>query len=167
MQDDLLINTRRFCFSPQYLAEILDRKDGPAPHVDLGLERKHGDFVRGGILVGKVNACHDLSDGGLGVGLAEMSMGSGLGADVSDQSGDVPLHAWLFGEDQARYLVTTSDASALLAAARDADVPARQIGTVHGLDLTIEGAGTISVATLKSAHEGWMPDYMAHPDFED
>lgn len=151
----------------QYLAEILDRKDGPAPHVDLDLERKHGDFVRGEILAGKVNACHDLSDGGLGVGLAEMAMSSGLGADVSDQSGDVPLHGWLFGEDQARYLVTTSDASAVLATARDADVVARQIGTVQGLDLTIEGAGTISVSTLKSAHEEWMPDYMAHPDFED
>lgn len=150
----------------QYLAEILDRKDGPAPHVDLDLERQNGDFVRGAILDGSVNACHDLSDGGLGIALAEMAMASNLGADISDLSEGLPLHAWLFGEDQARYLVTTNDPQALLAASRDAGVAARKIGAVQGLDLTIAGAGTISVATLKSAHEGWMPEYMAHPDFE-
>jgi len=148
----------------QYLAEVLDRTDGPAPHVDLDQERKHGDFVRGEILTGTVSACHDLSDGGLGVALAEMAMGSNLGATIKDLSGDLPLHAWLFGEDQARYLVTTSAPEALLAAAQAAGVMASQIGRVQGSDLTLEGAGTICVSTLKDAHEGWMPAYMAHPD---
>ncbi|OEJ67506.1 phosphoribosylformylglycinamidine synthase subunit PurL [Magnetovibrio blakemorei] len=150
----------------QYLAEIEGRKDGPAPHVDLVAERKNGDFVRGQILAGAITACHDLSSGGLGVGLAEMAMKSGLGADVEDQSGELPLHAWLFGEDQARYLATTKDAGALLAAAKAAGVVASQIGIVDGKDLTIAGAGTISVSKLSDAHEKWMPDYMAHPDFE-
>jgi phosphoribosylformylglycinamidine synthase len=150
----------------QYLAEIEGRKDGPAPHVDLVAERKNGDFVRGQILAGAITACHDLSSGGLGVGLAEMAMKSGLGANVEDQSGALPLHAWLFGEDQARYLATTKDAGTLLAAAKAAGVVASQIGTVEGKDLTIAGAGTISVSKLSDAHEKWMPDYMAHPDFE-
>lgn len=150
----------------QYFADILEREDGPPPHVDLELERKNGDFVRAQILDGAVTACHDLSDGGLAVGLAEMAMRSGLGADVTDLSGDLPQHAWLFGEDQARYLVTTTDAGALLAAAEEAGVRAAKLGVVQGSDLTISGAGTISVGELKTAHEGWMPEYMAHPDFE-
>jgi len=151
----------------QYLAEILNRTDGPAPEVDLTLERQHGDFVRSEILAGNVNACHDLSDGGLGVALAEMAMVSGLGASVVDESNDVPLHGWLFGEDQARYVATTTDAEALLAAAKAAGVTAILIGEVQGQDLKIETAGTISVSKLKDAHEGWMPEFMAHPDFED
>ena len=150
----------------QYLADVLGREDGPAPTVDLGMERKNGDFVREQILTGKVSACHDLSDGGLAVGVAEMAMKAGLGAKINDLSGDVPLHGWLFGEDQARYLVTTRDATALLAAAKAAGVEAVKLGVVQGSDLTIVGAGTISVSTLKNAHEGWMPEYMAHPDFE-
>jgi len=150
----------------QYLAEIEGRKEGPAPHVDLAAERKNGDFVRGQILAGAITACHDLSDGGLGVGLAEMAMKSGLGANVEDQSGDLPLHAWLFGEDQARYLATTRDADALLAAAASAGVTASKIGAVRSEALTIANAGTISVSELAAAHEAWMPDYMAHPDYE-
>ena len=155
----------------QYLAEVLGRTDGPAPHVDLEAERRNGDFVRAQILDGNVNACHDLSDGGLAVGLAEMAMASGnkggfLGATIADESGDMPAHAWLFGEDQARYLITTADADAFIAAANAAGVPATKLGTVEGSDLTVAGAGTISVSALKSAHEEWMPEYMAHPDFE-
>lgn len=151
----------------QYLADVLGREDGPAPSVDLALERKHGDFVRGQILDGAVSACHDLSDGGLAVGVAEMAMKSGLGAKIEDLSNGAPMHGWLFGEDQARYVVTTTDADALMAAASDAGVVATKIGVVTGSDLTIAGAGTISVSTLTTAHEGWMPEYMAHPDFED
>ena len=150
----------------QYLAEILDREDGPAPEVDLALERKTGDFVRGQILDGNITACHDLSDGGLGVAIAEMAMKSGLGADIADLSGDLPQHAWLFGEDQARYLTTTTDGAALVAAAEAAGLVAAKLGTVQNSDLTIENAGRISVAHLSDAHEAWMPEYMAHPDFE-
>jgi len=151
----------------QYLFDVLGREDGPAPTVDLALERKHGDFVRGQILAGGVTACHDLSDGGLAVGVAEMAMKSGLGAEIDDLRGDLPVHGWLFGEDQARYVVTTAHADALLAAAQDAGVVATKIGEVKGSALTIAGVGTISVAELKTAHEGWMPEYMAHPDFEE
>ncbi|HEY9078817.1 phosphoribosylformylglycinamidine synthase subunit PurL [Magnetovibrio sp.] len=150
----------------QYLAEIEGRNEGSAPHVDLVAERKNGDFVRSQILDGHITACHDLSDGGLGVALAEMAMKSGLGANVEDQSGALPLHAWLFGEDQARYLATTRDADALLSAAARAGVVASKIGVVQSDALTIANAGTISVSNLSEAHEAWMPDYMAHPDYE-
>jgi len=162
----LIGDTRGHMGCTQYLAEIEDREEGSAPPVDLALERKTGDFVRDMILGGVVTACHDLSDGGLGVAVAEMAIKSGLGAKIDDHSGDLPLHAWLFGEDQARYLITTKDAAALIETAGDIGLTATQIGVVEGRDLTISGAGHISVANLTDAHEGWMPDYMAHPDFE-
>jgi len=148
----------------QYLAECAGRTDGPPPHVDLAAERRHGDFVRGQILAGSITACHDLSDGGLAVGVAEMAMKSNLGATLDDHSDALPLHAWLFGEDQARYLCTTPDGQALVALATAAGVAARTIGRVGGDALTIGGGGTISVNELTTAHEAWMPEYMAHPD---
>ena len=49
---------------------------------------------------------HDLSDGGLLVALAEMAMASGIGATLDAAPDDIPAHAFWFGEDQARYLVT-------------------------------------------------------------
>ncbi len=86
-----------------FLREIAGREDGGAPVVDLGAERRHGDAVRGLIRSGRVSACHDLSDGGLAVALAEMCIASNLGAKVAP--GDGARHALLFGEDQARYVL--------------------------------------------------------------
>src|SRR5690606_22252057 len=55
-----------------YLRDIFDRRDGTPPPVDLALEKKAGDLVRILIRDGVATAVHDLSDGGLAVGLAEM-----------------------------------------------------------------------------------------------
>ena len=60
-----------------YMRDMHGRADGPPPPVDLYLERQTGDFVRGLIRSGIVSAAHDVSDGGLGVALAEMAMAVG------------------------------------------------------------------------------------------
>jgi phosphoribosylformylglycinamidine synthase len=66
----------------------------------------------------------------------------------------------LFGEDQARYLVTSRQADALLAAAEKAGVPARVLGRTGGDRLILADGVAISLADLKSVHEGWLPGYM-------
>ena len=145
-----------------YLRDIVGRDEGAPPPVDLAVERRNGDFVRGQIDAGRVAACHDLSDGGLFVALAEMTMAGGTGASIEAPQ-DLPLHAWLFGEDQARYLVATADSASLLAEAEKTSVPATVIGKSGGGELTVNGSLSISVGDLKTAHEGWMPSYMSAP----
>jgi phosphoribosylformylglycinamidine synthase len=143
-----------------FLRELHGRRDGAPPPVDLATERANGDFVRGEIASGAVTACHDLSDGGLLVAVAEMAMASGLGATLTPPPGAPAPHAFAFGEDQGRYLVTTTDGPALVARAEKAGIPAVVLGRTGGAELTLEGAGTISVAQVKAAHEGWLPAYM-------
>ena len=146
----------------------LSASDGAPPNVDLALERKNGDFVRAEIISGCATACHDISSGGLLVALAEMAMASNLGANVEDLSANTPIHAWAFGEDQARYIVTTLDAEGMLERAEKSGVYATLAGTVatinEGQELTIGNNHSISVAELKDAHENWMPDFMSHPE---
>ncbi|MBV9015445.1 MAG: phosphoribosylformylglycinamidine synthase II, partial [Alphaproteobacteria bacterium] len=148
-----------------YVREIEGREDGPPPPVDLAAERRAGDFVRGAIEQGLVAACHDISDGGLLVAVAEMAMAGGRGAVLEAPPAGVPAHGWWFGEDQARYVVETGDPNRLLTLAQQAGVPARRIGTVQGhgsaAELTLSGAGAISVAELTAANEAWLPGYMA------
>ena len=144
-----------------YLRELHQREDGAPPPVDLAAERANGDFVRKQILAGAVTACHDLSDGGLLVGLVEMAMAAGLGAAIENLPRDLALHAAYFGEDQARYLVTVKDPQALLAAAKLAAVPALRIGTVGGAAITGPGLGSLPVAELKRVNSEWLPRYMA------
>ena len=139
-----------------WLREIAGLEAGPPPPVDLAAERRNGDFVRAHILAGAVRACHDLSDGGLLVALAEMAMATGVGATVS-AAGD---HAFWFGEDQARYILAVSDAPALLKAASAAGVPAMALGQARGTTLELEGLDAISVAELSAAHEATLPEMM-------
>ena len=144
-----------------YLREIEGRADGAPPSVDLAAEKRNGDFVRGEILAGHVAACHDLSDGGFLVALAEMAMAGERGAQVAPPPASPPAHAFFFGEDQARYLVETPEPEALLAAACAAGVTARRIGTVEGAALTLSGGNAISVSALKAANDSWLAGYMA------
>jgi len=140
-----------------WLREVVGREDGPPPPVDLAAERKHGDFVRGRILAGKVAACHDLSDGGLLVAVAEMAMAGGAGVALT-AVGD---HGFWFGEDQARYVLAVRDGADLLAAAQAAGVPAQMLGssdaTAH---LTLPDRTTISLDALRAAHEAFFPAWM-------
>jgi phosphoribosylformylglycinamidine synthase len=167
----LIGETRGHLGASSYLRVIAGRTDlaaGAPPPVDLAAERRNGDFVRGLIAAGQVAGCHDVSDGGLAVALAEMALMGGRGAEISGPPPDAPdsppIHAWLFGEDQARYIVTTEDDAALLAAlleaAEAAGVPAARIGTTGGTALTLPEGDTISLDDLRRAHERWLPDYM-------
>ena len=117
---------------------------------------------------GRLSACHDISDGGLLVALAEMTLGgldSGrtVGARIALPAGVACAAGWLFGEDQGRYLVSApeGEAAALVADAGDEGVPASVIGATGGASLTVEGAGAISIAALRRIHEEWLPAYMA------
>jgi len=147
-----------------YLRDMAGQREGPPPPIDLERERHNGDFVRDCILEGRVTACHDLSDGGLAVALAEMALAGGLGAEIEAPEGLIPpVHAWLFGEDQARYLVTLAEAEAdaLLQAAAQAGVAALRVGMTGGDTLTLPGGKPISLRDLRHAHEEWLPGYMA------
>ncbi|HEY4585171.1 MAG TPA: phosphoribosylformylglycinamidine synthase II, partial [Brevundimonas sp.] len=73
-------------------------------------------------------------------------------------------HAFLFGEDQARYLVAVSDADALIAKAQDAGLHASVVGLVKGTDFASSGPKgelfRIPVAHVREFHEGWMPNWI-------
>jgi phosphoribosylformylglycinamidine synthase subunit PurL len=146
-----------------YLREICGREEGAPPPVDLDAERRNGDFVRGLITHGQVTAVHDLSDGGLLVAVAEMAMASGIGARLRPPPKGLAPHAFWFGEDQARYLVTVRNnaVEALVARAANAGVPVRQLGYTHGTALTVPNERPIVVAALAARFEAWLPAYMA------
>ena len=131
------------------------------PPVNLDAEKRTGDLLRQLIAEKLVTAAHDISDGGLGVAVAEMSLHTSFGVHITlPASGN--MHGWAFGEDQARYVVTTPDAESLIAAAKSAAIPIARIGTVTAqAELQFGDHDTISVKTLRSLSEGCLPALMA------
>ena len=148
-----------------YLREVCGREEGAPPPVDLAAERRNGDAVRKLILSGAIESCHDLSDGGLLVALAEMAMARGVGATLEGPPEGAPAHGFWFGEDQARYVLACDERAAqgVLEALAGAGVPARRIGLTGGDALNIGGEAAISVSDLSRAHEGWLPAFMTAP----
>jgi phosphoribosylformylglycinamidine synthase len=141
-----------------WLREICGREEGAPPPVDLRAERANGDFVRSQILAGQVAACHDLSDGGLLVAVAEMALAGDTGVALTPHASG---SGFWFGEDQARYILAVADAASTLAAAATAGIPAEHIGTARGNSLTLADGDAIFLAELREAHEGFLPAWFA------
>jgi phosphoribosylformylglycinamidine synthase len=126
------------------LAEAFGIEGGDAPAVDLAAEKAHGDFIRANRKT--IRACADLGDGGLALAAFEMAEGACLG--VTLEAGDIPF---LFGEDQARYLLATANPDALVAAGKAAGVPVAVVGRFGG-DTVSLGGDAASLAELSTLH---------------
>jgi len=94
-----------------------------------------------------VSAIHDVSDGGLGVALAECAAASGQGAEI-DRIED---HRALFAESASRVLVATPRPDELVALATDAGVGAMVVGEAGGSRLSVGGLVELSVIDLGSS----------------
>ncbi|WP_176591463.1 phosphoribosylformylglycinamidine synthase subunit PurL [Sphingobium sp. EM0848] len=126
-----------------WLREIAGREAGDAPKVDLAAERANAETVRALIAEGKVNAVHDIADGGLLVAVTEMALAGGIGADLS-----IALTtASAFGEDQGRYIVAAPQGVEIAGAVK--------IGISGG-----DKVAGVALADLRGAHEGFFPALM-------
>jgi phosphoribosylformylglycinamidine synthase subunit PurL len=141
-----------------YLRDVEGREEGPPPPVDLALEKKNGDFVRELIIEGRVTACHDISDGGLAAAVVDMALAGSLGAELT-----VGDFRELFGEDQARYMLTCTplEVVKIITQAHVKGVDIVRVGTVSGLDEVNFGGTVVTLAELGAAFEGWFPAFMA------
>jgi phosphoribosylformylglycinamidine (FGAM) synthase-like enzyme len=106
-----------------------------------------------------VSAVHDLSDGGLAIAAAEMALASNVGVELSPTS-QTHAHAFLFGEDQGRYLIATAEPDPIVAAGREAGLNIALAGQAGGQDFACHELFRISLERLREAHEAWMPAYM-------
>jgi phosphoribosylformylglycinamidine synthase len=92
-----------------------------------------------------------------------MAMATGIGAVLDAVPEDTPAHAFWFGEDQARYVVTVpaDRAEAVTKRVAGASVPVHRIGSTGGETIEIPGERAVAVKALAGRFEGWLPDYMS------
>jgi phosphoribosylformylglycinamidine synthase len=146
-----------------WLREIAGREDGPPPPVDLAAERAVGDFIRAQIKAGAITACHDISDGGLLVAVAEMALAGDCGARLDRAPKGIEPHEFWFGEDQGCYVVAVLEPDAFFLEALVMDLPALRIGHSGGRDLKLDGVGPISLDVLRAEHDRFFPEWMETP----
>jgi phosphoribosylformylglycinamidine synthase len=127
------------------------------PHIDLELAPRIFRQLHAAIQAGLVRACHDLSEGGLAVALAEMAFAGGVGADVTE-AGGMADDVWLFSESATRFLVEVAPGDVREFQEAMSEVPCRRVGqTVRESRLCIAGADGEWVvwAGLEELKEAW------------
>jgi len=156
----LLGETRNELGGSEYLkvAEGIER--GLPPELDLNAERALQQLLIAAAREGVIHSAHDCAEGGLAITLAECAFGTGgigFDVDVAPVTGAVEgwsMAAALYSESASRAVVTVSrqELPALLARAREAGVPAREIGTTGGarLRMTVGGRPVIDVAVQEA-----------------
>lgn len=150
----------------EYLASVVGRTEGNAPHLDLQEEKAVQDTMLALIRKGWVTSAHDVADGGLAVCLAEMCIHGQLGAEIHLDWEKDRMDAFLFGEAQSRIVFTARERldqeMKELAASFGAQIT--NIGTVAGPSLIIhvEGAEVLSeqIEMLSVPYESAIPQAM-------
>lgn len=169
----LIGNTHREMDGSEYHKAIHGLVQGNAPKVNIEEEYASAQAVLD-IIQGdeneSVTAVHDLSAGGLGVGLAEMAIKGDVGAtvDLLNVPGAEGLSTSekLFSETHARYLITVTPEKSeeILGNLKEKNVPAAIIGVVGGDSLKISYAENdikISVSELANSYQGVIEKFMA------
>jgi phosphoribosylformylglycinamidine synthase subunit PurL len=140
--------------------DILHLKKGPPPAINLNEEKKNSFFVRELIDKKIAKSVHDISDGGIALAIAEMCMAGKIGAKIITNLIDAERVKFLFGEDQARYLVEikNEDCENVMKLAKEQEISLLQLGSTKKENLTIDDM-KISVNDLLKLNNKWFHNY--------
>ena len=140
--------------------DILHIKKGPPPSINLAEEKKNSFFVRDLINKKIALSVHDISDGGIALTIAEMCMSGKIGAKITTNLIDAERIKFLFGEDQARYVieVKSADYDNIVKLAKEKEVSLLQIGSTKAENLTIDDI-KITVEDMLTLNNKWFHNY--------
>jgi len=96
-------------YQSEFFREVLGIQHGPAPEINLFNEKNNGLAIQTLISKKLVNSAHDISSGGMLVALSEMCLYGEIGAKIELPRDNIGPHAYLFGEDQSRYLIEINE----------------------------------------------------------
>jgi len=140
--------------------DILHIKKGPPPTINLAEEKKNSFFIRDLINKKIAQSVHDISDGGIALTIAEMCMSGKIGANITTNLIDAERIKFLFGEDQARYVieVKSADYDNIVKLAKEKEVSLLQIGSTKAENLTIDDI-KITVEDMLTLNNKWFHNY--------
>ncbi len=142
----------------EYLAWAMDVEQGSLPVLNYDLEIKTARTVRNLIDQRLLNSCHDLSTGGLAVGLAEccLSRYNETGAELSLLESYTRADAYIFAETGARYIISCS-----------ADKLAQVEQEIQAAGLTISARGQVGGQKIVLKDVAEMPLALARKSWEE
>ena len=161
--DNLLIvvgETKGHVHQSALCHDILYLKKGPPPTMNLEEEKKNSFFIRGLIEKKLAQSVHDVSDGGIALAIAEMCMAGKIGAKISTNLIGAERVKYLFGEDQARYIIEIKKEhlNNLVQMAKKQEISMTQLGSTNLEQFAIDEI-KISVDEMIKLNNNWFYNY--------
>ena len=131
------------------------------PEINLRNEKNNGECLLKLINKNLILSSHDISTGGLIVTLAEMSIGSNIGAKIHKPKRLTNSINYFFGEDQARYIieVNNKDLSKVDKILKENNVFYENIGITQSEFFEIEDELKINIKDLFKINNEWYNNY--------
>ena len=148
-----------------YAREIEKIEIGQPPDVNLDEELHNGKFILKLAAKKLILSCKDISDGGLGIALAEMCIMSKVGCIINKPE-NININSWLYGEDQGRYIIISDEnnSSTIVNEANKSNINTSIIGKITGnnFTITVNNINTeISIEKLTNLRNNWFSNYFS------
>ncbi len=141
---------------------ICQNYDGSPPKLDFDEELKNGlfikDFIRENSSI--VSGCHDISEGGLIIALAELCIRNKKGIEVNIPKRIKKIKEWLFCEDQSRYLIIVKEDIKIKKLAKKNKIKAEKIAEIKGDYFSIVNKFEISLKKLINYNNKWFNNFI-------
>ena len=145
-----------------FAREILSEKKGPPPEINLFNEKNNGESVAKIIKEKLVEACHDVSLGGILVAIAKMCIKGQKGAKLNNIKSLTSKYEYFFGEDQGRYIIEISkeNSQKVNEILNNNSVHFDDLGAIEGNSLNFNDDINLPIEELSNTHTYWLQRYM-------
>ena len=149
-----------------FAKEISNEEYGQPPEVNLEDELIKGKLILELISDNKIIACKDISDGGLAIALTELCVMNSVGCKIWNNN-DININEWLFGEDQARYILVVNKkyTQIILDKALKCNIHAQIIGNLQNEYFEVSNdnsnAQKLSIEKLSNLRNNWFNNYFS------
>ena len=146
-----------------FARDILNKKNGPPPEINLFNEKNNGQSLLELIDKNFIKSAHDVSLGGIITALSKMCIKGNKGAILKKPNYLINKFEYLFGEDQGRYIIEISKDNLpdVVKILLENSVHFDELGIVKDNDLIIDDKSKVTIDDLIKSHTTWLTNYMS------
>ncbi|WP_440633467.1 phosphoribosylformylglycinamidine synthase subunit PurL [Candidatus Pelagibacter sp. HIMB1485] len=147
-----------------FARNILDKKNGPPPEINLFNEKNNGETLLKLIEINLIKSAHDVSLGGIITAVAKMCIKGKKGINLNKPKYLINELEYFFGEDQGRYIIEVNkkDLKKVTDIMNKNAVHFDELGTISENELYFDDKTKVTIDELISSNTKWLKDYMSN-----
>ncbi|MDA9629513.1 phosphoribosylformylglycinamidine synthase subunit PurL [Candidatus Pelagibacter sp.] len=145
-----------------FARNILDKKNGPPPEINLFNEKNNGDTLLKLIDDGYIKSAHDVSLGGIITAISKMCIKGNKGINLKKPKYLIGEIEYYFAEDQGRYIIeiTKNDFKKVTEILNKNAVHYDELGIINEEKLFINEKTKVTIDELRAYNTNWLSNYM-------